>query len=950
MTLSAIRSSGAAASYYAAVDDYYRDDDQAPTRWHGRGAAALGLNGCVQTRDATAILDGRLPHGVELGRAGSGGARDHRPGWDATFSAPKSVSVAALVHGDERLIAAHDRAVTVALAHLEQCAAATRIRTPDGVRTEATGTLVVATYRHSTNREAEPQLHTHSVIANATRDAEGQWRSLESRPLYRLQIEAGEVYRNELARAALALGYTLERTQAGEHASFELREVSAAERAQFSNRSAQIEAALAARGKHRSTASAQEKETATLDTRQAKEVEDHAALRAQWRNAAHEAGHRLDERPIARTCDAREAADTALRQAATHLSERQARFSERELLAAARRYALGSASEVELKAALVRAASDGSIVVRETRGYDVITGQRTMQTGYATREALDTEQRMLRIADQAAAGLAPIAERSQADAAIVRQERASCRAFNAAQRETTIALLTGADRIALVQGYAGTAKTTSVLAATADELRRQGFQVQALAPTHSAAETLGQAIAAEGRTVASFLQRQAEAAPPPARTAYLVDEASLLSTRDMARLLEKTEGARVVLVGDIKQLGSVEAGAAFRQLQERSALKTLVLDQIVRQRAMRLRAAVYDALRGDPSAALAKVNVQELASRADRVDAIAQDYVALSPEQRAQTLVIAPGKDDRAAINGAIRAERSVRGELTGPEVRMTVLDRHDLTKALARQVGAYQKGDVLRARRDYASLGLAKGDTARIVAVDPDRHRLMLECGDGQRVEIDPARYARFSAYSARDLAVRAGDRITLRESAGVLRNGAVLTVERVEDAALHLRDARGAAHHLDARQPLAMDYAYAQTAHQAQGSTCTRVFVHAESDRVNLMTQQSLYVALSRATHEATVYTDDQIKLGEQVARDSGQKEVALDHDHRHGRGSMAQHAAMAPWESRLVGQTRDAGVERQEDRSQRSAAGFDLAPERTASANGAGRNADIEWSAAI
>ena len=945
MSLSAVRSSGAAAAYYSEVDDYLKEGDHAPTQWQGRGAEELGLHGSVQTRDATALLDGHLPSGEVLGRNGAGGEREHRAGWDATFSAPKSVSVAALVHGDERLIAAHDRAVTAAITHLEQHAAATRIRTPEGVTTERTGALVVATYRHSTNREAEPQLHTHAVIANATRDADGQWRSLESQPLYRLQIEAGEVYRNELARSAWELGYTIERTTAGGHASFELKEVSAAERAQFSSRSAQIEAALAARGKDRETATAREKETATLDTRETKRSVDHATLREQWRDAAKAAGHAVDQCPAARTYDGRQAADVSLRHAAEHLSERQARFSERELLAESRRQALGSASEAELRGALTRATAEGALVARETHAYDVVTGHRTTQHGYATREGLKTEQRMLALANASARRAAPWASRAVAEAAVARQESHSGHAFNAAQRETTVALLTGTDRVALVQGYAGTAKTTSVLAATADELRQQGWKVEALAPTRQAAETLGRAIGAEGGTVAAFLHAAPSLREGSTRTAYLVDEASLLSAQDMTRLLEKTQGNRVVLVGDVKQLGSIEAGAAFRQLQEHSALPTHVLDVIVRQKGEPLRAAVYDALRGDASAALAKVDVRQLEERTDRVAAIARDYGALSPEQRAQTLVIAPGRDDRAAINIAVRGELAARGELTGPEVRITALERLDLTRVQARQAASYHEGDMLRAGRDYASLGLAKGDSARIVTVDAERNRLTLERHDGQRAEIDPARYARFSAWTARELTVQAGDRITLREAVGHLKGGEVLTVERVSEGTLHVRDARGGAQTLDTAKAVALDYAYAQTAHQAQGSTCTRVLVHAESDRVNLMTQQSLYVALSRATHEAIVYTDDRVALAAQVARTSGQKETALDVSLDRATGPQREATTIAPWEKIPSAEREQSSARELEGETAGRCSALDTSSDRGPPSTGADRSAGAE-----
>ena len=945
MSLSAVRSAGAAAAYYSEVDDYYKEGDHAPTQWQGGGAEALGLHGSVQTRDATALLDGRLPNGEVLGRNGAGGEREHRAGWDATFSAPKSVSVAALVHGDERLIAAHDRAVTAAMAYLEQHAAATRIRTPEGVATERTGTMVVATYRHSTNREAEPQLHTHAVIANATRDADGQWRSLESRPLYRLQIEAGEVYRNELARVARELGYTIERTQAGGHASFELKEVSAAERAQFSSRSAQIEAALAERGKDRETATAREKETATLDTRETKRSVDHSTLRERWRDAAKESGHIVDQHPAARAYDGRQASDASIQHAMEHLSERHARFSERELLAESRRQALGSASEAELCGALTRATAEGVLVARTTHAYDVVTGHRTTQHGYATREGLETEQRMLALANASAGRAAPWTNRAVAEAAIARQESHSDHAFNVAQRETTVALLTGTDRVALVQGYAGTAKTTSVLAATADELRQQGWRVEALAPTRNAAETLGRAIGAEGRTVAAFLH----AAPSPreesTRTAYLVDEASLLSARDMTRLLEKTQGDRVVLVGDVKQLGSIEAGAAFRQLQEHSALKTSVLDVIVRQKDEPLRAAVYDALRGDVSAALAKVDVRQLEERTDRVAAIARDYAALSPEQRAQSLVIAPGRDDRAAINIAIRGELATRGELTGPEARLTVLERQDLTRVQARQATSYHEGDILRAGRDYASLEFAKGDSARIVAVDAERNRLTLELSGGQCAEIDPARYARFSAWTARELSVQAGDRLTLREPVGHLKGGAVLTVERIDAGVLHLRDTRGGAQVLDTAKAVALDYAYAQTAHQVQGSTCTRVLVHAESGRVNLMSQQSLYVALSRATHEAIVYTNDRAALAAQVTRTSGQKETVLDVAPDRAPGPQHEAATIAPWEKTPSAEHAQGSAREAEGETAAHRSALNTSSDRETPSAGAGRSAGAE-----
>lgn len=873
-SVSCIKSAGAASAYYSQTDDYYRDAGHAPTAWQGAGAAALGLAGEVSTDQAEALLQGQLPNGERVGND------DHRPGWDATFSAPKSVSVALYVHGDDRLLAAHDAAVREAIAYLEREAAATRIRKDDEIHTGATGNLVVASYRHDTSREGDPQLHTHSVIMNVTQSADGQWRSLESKPIYRLQTEAGAVYRASLARELERLGYEIEKTQEGKHPSFELRQVNQAERQLFSTRSAQIDAELARMGKTRETATAEEKQIATLNTRAAKETLDRGALLAEWREQARAAGHQIDGRPESREISGSvyaQRADAALAHAVAHLSERETRFSPRQIVAEARKAGMGGIDDRDIAAAIGRAQARGELVLSSTRQFDVIAGQKQEGAGLTTQEAQQTELRMLALAGAGVGTATPITTREGVDAAIDRQEKATGHSFNEAQREATHAVLAGQDRITPIQGYAGTAKTTSVLAASAAELRIQGYEVVALAPTHSSAKTLGDSIRAESQTVAHFLNARPETSERP--RVYVVDEASMLSARDMTRLLDRTQDGRLILVGDVKQLGSVEAGAAFRQLQEDSGLKTQVLDQIVRQRNAELRQALYDAIRGDATAALAKVEVRELETREQRVQAIAQDYATMGRDEREKTIIIAPGRDDRREINDAVRAQIKERGEL-GRETTITTLDKRDLTAAESKRAASYTVGDHLQAGRDYQSLGLQKGETARVVAVDVDRNRLTLENPKGERTEIDPSRYGKLQTFEARQMQVAEGDRLVVRENSDKLKNGAVLHIEKVTDTQIHARDDAGRLHKLDAEATHKLSHGYAQTAHESQGRTCKNVLIHGESNRVNLQTQQNAYVALSRATDGARIYTDSRERLAEQLGRESGQKETALDH----------------------------------------------------------------------
>ncbi|MHB0973201.1 MAG: MobF family relaxase [Thiobacillus sp.] len=828
-TVDAIKSAAQAADYYSQTDDYYRDRGHAPTQWQGQGAEALGLRGEIDPLQAEAILNGYLPTGERVG------GDDHRPGWDATFSAPKSVSVAAYVHGDDRLIAAHDRAVNAAIQYLEREVAATRIREEGEVRTEATGNLVAATYRHDVSREGEPDLHTHSVIANITQSQDGRWRSLESLPLYRLQTEAGAVYRAALARECERLGYSIERTQAGDHPSFELRAVSQAEREMFSSRSKQIERELEKMGLTRATATAEQKQAAALATRQSKDKIDRDNLLSTWREQSRQAGHDLPALPKAREIDAstyRERAEAAVQQAVEHLGERESRYTGRQIVTEARKIGMGQIDDGDIRAAITRAAEHGELVETQTRQHSAITGQREVQAGYTTREAQQIERHMLDVAGRAAGAVQPAMTVEAADAAIRGQETKTGFAFNDAQRQATQALLTGSDRVTLIQGYAGTAKTNSVLAASAAALRQQGYDVIALAPMHSAKQTLGAAIGAESRTVAAFLHGRPT--PVSRHTVYMVDEASMLSARDMDKLLSRTQGGRVVMVGDVKQLGSVEAGAAFRQLQTNSGLQTQVLDEIVRQRNDQLKAAVYDAIKGDIRGALSKIEVVELKTRVERIDYIASRYAALPADERAKRIVIAPGRDDRREINDAVRVELAARGEL-GDSVQIRALDARDMTDVERRRAASYSVGDQVEAGRDYKSLGLKRGDMARIVAVDVDRNRLMLETVAGEQKTIDPSRVTKLQAFEPRDMQVAVGDQLTNRANTRDIKNGAALHVEKVADGQIHVRDAAGKLHQLDASAELRIDHGYAQTGHESQGRTAFGGYLHAESHRKN-------------------------------------------------------------------------------------------------------------------
>lgn len=906
LSVSKIQDAGAARSYYEHTDDYYTKEAGASSTWAGKGARELGLTGTgpVDPQTFQAALEGKLPDGAIVGNPGTG----HVPGWDLTFSAPKSVSALALAAGDERLIRAHDEAVKAVIAQIEERAAVTRIKEPGGrIRQEHTHNLAVATFRHETSREQDPQLHTHCVVLNATHTERG-WRAIESREIYKLQKEGGEIYRAELAARVAQLGYQIEHTHVGEGKAasrgFEIHGVPQNLLDQWSSRSQQVEAALAVRGKTRETATAAEREKAALDSRKAKEVLDHATLREQWRAEAKTLGIDLDRvAGASRASEAElridwykqegQAAREALAFATEKLEERNAVFTAQELIREARLHGMGALQERAIHEAIYHAQVDGSLKARAAEVYNPATGRMQKVEGFTSRTAIENERAMLAAAGRLKAGQAVMSQ-EQAIAAVARASDRAEHAFNAGQQSAALHILSTPENLVLVQGYAGTAKTTSVLACASAELQKQGYQVKALAPTASAAQTLGDAIGAKAETMQSHLLTREQTAS--GKQAWMLDEASLASAKDLKTLLQKAdrEGAKVILVGDVKQLGSVEAGAAFRQLQESAPIKTQVLDEIVRQRDAELKSAVYDAIRGDARSALEKIEVREIVhqradgtvdkaqSHHDRLEAIAKDYTSLPSSERDKTLVVAPGRDDREAINRQVRERLASKGELGREEVKLQTYVAKDLTRAEARDARSYRAGDTIEFQRDYKSVGVAKGERWRVEHVDTRNNTLRVS-KDSKEASFDPSRHTKTQVLESREIGVRQGDKLIYTANAdrkaGEL-NGRQFTVEKLDKAKgrATLKDEYGQRREVDTKSLSRVDHAYAQTAHQAQGKTCDRVLALAESNRVNLTSQKSFYVQASRAKDKVTVYTDDKKTLAKGIEARTGEKQTAL------------------------------------------------------------------------
>lgn len=340
MSIAQVRSAGSAGNYYTDKDNYYVLSSMGE-RWAGQGAEQLGLQGSVDKDVFTRLLEGRLPDGADLSRMQDGRNR-HRPGYDLTFSAPKSVSMMAMLGGDKRLIEAHNQAVDFAVRQVEALAS-TRVMTDGQSETVLTGNLVMALFNHDTSRDQEPQLHTHAVVANVTQH-NGEWKTLSSdkvgktgfiENVYANQIAFGRLYREKLKEQVEALGYETE--VVGKHGMWEMPGVPVEA---FSGRSQTIREAVG------EDASLKSRDVAALDTRKSKQHVDPEVRMAEWMQTLKETGFDIrayrdaaDQRAETRTqapgAVSQEGPDVqqAVTQAIAGLSERKVQFTYTDVLA-----------------------------------------------------------------------------------------------------------------------------------------------------------------------------------------------------------------------------------------------------------------------------------------------------------------------------------------------------------------------------------------------------------------------------------------------------------------------------------------------------------------------------------------------------------------------------------------------------------------------------------------
>lgn len=711
--------------YYTslAVGEYYLGSGEPAGEWAGQGAALLGLRGTVEELPLTALFRGLHPR-TSLPLVRNAATPGRRAGFDLTFSAPKSVSVLAALGGPltrAALVAAHRAAVLAALAYIEDEAAASRREAQGRVRVAAK--LVAALFEHSTargvqGRRPDPHLHTHGLVLNIGLGFDGKTGTLDGRELFRHKMAAGALYRAELfARLRRELGLSATRT--GTLA--ELDVVPTALLREFSTRRRIIEAHLRDEG---SSGDAARAALAALLTRETKVRFRRDELEREWRLVARVHGFAPEEvleahlSTTARSLHPEQQRVPRTEPLLEALTASRSHFAARDVV----RELAAAAEPGELDAAAVRRAATSLL---QNRKLLVPLGLHEGERRYTTHEMLAVERELTSHARYLHSALGPSPSAANVDEVLAERSTLS------GEQQAALFAITGPRRLALVSGMAGTGKTY-LLGAAHEALLRSGLRVVGAAVAASAARRLEEGTGIQSSSLhRALLLLERGALRLSRETVFVLDEAGMVGARQLCRLLRHVEasGARLVLVGDERQLQPVEAGGAFAHLVQH--LSAAPLTHITRQRDPWARAAVHALAEGRGREALeafARAGALELGKDRDELLArIAADWNEVRRDTGlASTLVLTGTRRDALDLSLLLQEARRNQGELG--------------TSALSHGALSFHEHDRVLLRRNAGAL--LNGDAGVITALDPAAGTLTVLLDRGPRVTVELESY----------------------------------------------------------------------------------------------------------------------------------------------------------------------------------------------------------------
>lgn len=888
-----IKSSEAAKTYYTdphAVD-YYTAGLEKPGVWGGLGAERLGLRGAVDKEDFHKLCENKNP--LTGKQWTSRNKKNRRVGYDFNFHAPKSVSVLHALTGDEAICVAFERSVFETMRQIEKDMA-TRVRKRGEDIDRNTGNLVWSQFTHlatrpvgyenpeeendqrtedKTDSETEeddkpkekvmpdPHMHVHAVAFNGTWDQiENRWKAGQFGEIKYDARYYEACFYSRLVQSLQGLGYDIERTEKG----WEITGVEKDIRDRFSRRTREIEKAK--RGQDLTT-----KQEAELGkrTRRSKNDADKMTslqLKSEWidrlslpeRLSLNEIFLRArNRRAAASPQNSEQAVERAADFALKHVFERKSVDSERGIIAEAIKAGLGEAKHEAIEVAV--------------RSREMIRYDDAGRIWCTTEEVLNEEHFFIDFCKNGRFAHEPF----HSD-----PEEAATGHLSDQQVIAMRQILGSRNRVTALRGRAGTGKTT-MMTATIKALRDAGHRVRTFAPTSDAAKNT---LRKEGFKDAETVQRllvDPSMARKVAGAILWIDEAGLLSAKQMAKLadLAQTHNCRLILSGDTSQHNAVERGDALRILEQYGGLKPAELDCIYRQQDPVYREAVRLISDGQVNKAFEQLEgvkaVKEI-RWSERYRRLSEDYVLSTEEldenkEPRTTLCVSPTHKEGEDVTFAIRSLLKVQGRLSGKPKEYDVMRSLNLTEAERGQDSKYkslakERGEFYIQFHQQAE-GLAKEYRARILTADAGE--LWLCDDNGTTQTIDLARHARkFDVFKKEKLELLPGDRIR------ITRNTKSVEGERLENGTLHTVESFDPLGRVTLGENMTLPddavhftHGYCTTSHASQGKTVDNVLIAQSSGSFVASSLQQFYVSASRGRRRIRIYTNDKDALRDAV-----------------------------------------------------------------------------------
>lgn len=866
-TISAPLSAEMAAMYFQeeyARASYYTEGAKLKGHWGGKLAEAKGLYGEIKPDDWNHLLRGRdLDGNIQVQQHTVAGEAKHRAAWDAHFSLSKSLSIAALIYGDNRLIEAHEQTVKECMADLERF---TQVRQHGGKERVTTGNLAYGMFTHYYARPAEgqdvpdPQLHTHVPFMNMSNRGD-KIVALEPRELYRSQTWIQSVYQSRMAERTTALGYRIEFTGPGQwEIKGDGKAFSKEHLEHWSKRSQEIKTDLnglkeADPENAKKYEGSKAKNYAAHRSRQAKRLDfEHRELVEAWKKEDRQNGFDYAQQIISQakertggqqlpSLDERAAtARAAVAYSMKHNSEREAVFCERAMEEHAANCARDKATIADIRAA----------IKEELRSAELIAAIRHEHPNkaYTTREMLRLEQENIAWTTEGVGRQQPISWRPELKGLDSDQQRVA--AFALASR----------DRFIMIEGRAGTGKSHT-LSAIKDEAERSGWQVRVLTPTTKPARDFRTA-GIEAHTIDSFLcknEQQLNEKP----TVYFIDELGLASTAKFHQVKDKLQSKdRMIGVGDSRQNKPIAAGQPMAYLP--AARESL--DKIHRQKDPQLKEAAQLFSEGKMRQGLQTLEektekapagrIHEFKTDQERRSWVADAYVK-TPNG---SLVITATRLEAKEINGMVRDRLKETGAVSRDEMKTTILVSRDVSGPQRELAANYRERDIVYYRAGSKAAGIEKGSYGEVRSVHTESNTVTVGI-NGKDISYNPRRLKGVEVYTKEERSFAAGDRIQTSRainSQGIANGdfGTITGIDRnTRTAAVRFDDG----HHRNIRLADAhIEHGYATTNAKAQGSTLRSGFLSIDGKHAG---QENIYVSATRFQEDFQIAVSDKARL---------------------------------------------------------------------------------------